>query len=67
MITAPATLSSVPRLSRSTDPRLVAVIPSTTNTTVKEAQKMIAGSRIRHVERSPSWISVSETPETADR
>ena len=67
MITAPATLSSVPRLSRRTDPRLVAVIPSTTNTTVKEAQKTIAGSRIRHVERSRSLISVSETPETADR
>ena len=45
----------------------MAVIPSTTNTTVKEAQKTIAGSRIRHVDRSPSLISASDTPETADR
>ena len=45
----------------------MAVIPSTTNTTVKEAQKTIAGRRIRHVDRSRSLISASETPETADR
>ena len=46
---------------------LVAVIPSTTNTTVKDAQKTIAGSRIRHVDWLRSLISVSETPLTADR
>src|SRR3954468_15802757 len=43
MITAPATLSSVLRELLSVEPRLVAVIPSATNTTVNERQKTIAG------------------------
>ena len=67
MITAPATLSSVPRPSRSTEPSPVAVIPSTTNTTVKRRQKMAAGSITRRSRSSPSLISASETPDTADR
>jgi hypothetical protein len=67
MITAPATLSSVLRESFKVEPRPVAVIPSATNTTVKERQKTIAGNRIRDVLRSPVFMSATETPDTALR
>ena len=67
-IRAPATFSSVPRLVCSEDPSPVAVMPRATKTTVKARQKTIAGSRMRAaVGRSSSFISVIETPETADR
>ena len=65
MMTTPAILSSVPRESWSVEPRLVAVMPSATKTTVKDRQKTIAGSSTR--ERSPRWSSPIVTPETADR
>ena len=67
MITTPATLSSVPRPSRSVEPSVVAVIPSATKTTVNAMQKIAAGTRIRLSRRSSLWISASETPDTADR
>ena len=67
MITAPATLSSVPRPSWRVEPRPVAVIPSATNTAVNERQKTIAGNSTRDRRFSPCWISASETPETAAR
>src|SRR3954467_11405437 len=67
MITAPATLSSVSRESLSVEPSPVAVIPSATNTTVKDRQKTIAGNRICDVLRSPVFISATVIPETALR
>ena len=67
MITAPATLSSVPRPSWSAEPRPVAVIPSATKMTVNDRQKTIAGIRMRDRRFSPCWISASDTPDTADR
>src|SRR3954469_13851319 len=67
MITAPATLSSVPRESRRVEPRLVAVIPSATKTAVNDRQNTIAGRSRRPSERSPARISAIDTPETADR
>ena len=66
-ITAPATLSSVPRESCSAEPIPVAVMPSATKTTVKDRQKTIAGSSTRSSERSPFCSSATLTPETADR
>ena len=67
MMTAPATLSSVPRESCSAEPSPVAVMPSATNTTVNERQKTIAGSSTRSSERSPFCSSATLTPETAER
>ena len=67
MMTAPATLSSVPRESWSAEPSPVAVMPSATNTTVNDRQKTIAGSRTFRSERSPRCSSTTLTPETAER
>ena len=66
-ISAPAILSRVWRWSASVDPMPVAVMPSATNITVNERQKMIAGSRIFDRRRSPVCISATDTPLTADR
>jgi hypothetical protein len=66
-ITAPAILSRVPRESCSVAPRLVAVIPRATNTTVNDRQKTAAGSRTRPAERPPRSMSATDTPDTADR
>ena len=65
MITAPATLSSVPRESCSAEPSPVAVMPRATKTTVNARQKTIAGSKTRA--RCPRCSSPIVTPETADR
>jgi cytochrome c biogenesis protein CcdA len=66
-ISAPATLSSVARLSLRACPRPVAVIPSATNMTVNDRQKMAAG----HSTLARVWLrsrsSAIETPLTADR
>ena len=67
MISAPAILSRVSRWSWSVEPSPVAVMPSATNTTVKDRQKMIAGKRTVFRSWSPSRISMTETPLTADR
>ena len=67
MIRPPASLSSRSRCEASVEPMPVAVMPSATNMTVNERQKMMAGSRIFERRRSPVCISATETPLTADR
>jgi hypothetical protein len=67
MIRAPAILSSRSRWWASVEPMPVAVMPSATNITVNDRQKMMAGTRIFASRRSPVCISATETPLTADR
>ena len=67
MIITPAILFSVCWWSRRVEPIPVAVIPSATNITVNERQKISAGSRIRLSRFSPARISAMLEPEIAER
>ena len=67
MMRMPATLSSVSLESRSVEPRPVAVMPSATNMSVNDRQKTIAGPSTRESVCWPSRMSVTLTPDTADR
>ena len=63
----PATLSSVAFESRSVEPRPVAVMPSATNMSVNDRQKITAGPSTCESRWLPARMSVTLTPDTADR
>ncbi len=63
----PATRSSVSFESRSVEPMPVAVMPSATNMSVNERQKMTAGPSTWERRCSPRRRSATLTPETAER
>ena len=67
MIRMPAALSSVCLEFWSVEPIPVAVIPSATNISVNDRQKIAAGHRTCESLCWPPRRSVTLTPETADR